>query len=89
METTNRLTQYLALLQIRQKAYRRDVILFGVFWLAAILVTTALLLFTAWDARSIWLMGVFDVFFTVSFIMAWARFTMNKQTIELLNNLQA
>ncbi len=88
MENADRLSGYLVLLKIRQKAYHRNVIFAGGLFLFAILSTTATLLLTEWNERSIWLMGIYDVLFTVSFLMAWARLEITKDNIELVNNLQ-
>lgn len=87
MENADRLSGYQALLKIRQKAYQRNVIFSGGALLLAFLVTTATLLLMEWNARSIWLMGIFDVLFTISFLMAWTRFEITKENIELVNNL--
>ena len=87
MENANRLSSYLALLKIRQKAFYRNVLIAGGLFLLAILATTATLLLTEWNERSIWLMGIFDVLFIVNFLMAWARLEITKQNIELVNNL--
>ena len=86
MEKADRLSSYLVLLNIRQKAYYRNVIIAGGLFLIAILSTTATLLLTEWNERSIWLMGIFDVLFIVNFLMAWARLEITKQNIELVNN---
>ncbi len=86
MEKTDRLSSYLVLLKIRQKAYDRNVIIAGGLLLFAILSTTVTLLLTEWNERTIWLMGMFDVLFVVNFLMAWARLEIIKQNIELVNN---
>ena len=88
MENADRLSEYLVLLKIRQKAYRRDVVFAGGLFVFTLLATTATLLLTEWNARSIWLMGVFLVLFTLGFLMAWARLEITKQNIELVNHLQ-
>jgi len=88
VENTDRLSNYMVLLKIRQKAYRRNLIFSGAVFLLAILSTTALLLYTEWNERSIWLMGIMDVLFVASFVMAWARLEITKEKIELVNHLQ-
>lgn len=88
MESKEHLGNYLVLLKIRQKAYHRYLIIAGGLFFMAILLTTATLLFTEWNVRSIWLMGIFVVLFTMGFLMAWARLEIIKENIELLNNLQ-
>jgi len=87
MENVDRLSGYLVLLKIRQKAYRRNLVIAGVLFVLAIVATTATLLLTQWNERSIWLMGVFDVLFTVNFLMAWARLEIIKTNIELADHL--
>lgn len=88
MESIEHLINYLVLLKIRQKAYHRNLIIVGGLFFLAILLTTATLLFTEWNARSIWLMGIFDILFTMGLLMAWVRLEIIKENIELLNNLQ-
>jgi hypothetical protein len=88
MENIEHLSNYMVLLKIRQKEYYRNLILAGGLFLMAILATTATLLFTEWNARSIWLMGIFVVLFTMGFLMAWVRLEIIKEKIELLNNFQ-
>ncbi len=88
MENTNRLDDYLALLEIRKKAYRRNVFIATGLFTIAMLSTTGILLLTAWNERSIWLMGVLDVLFTVNFLTAWARHEIINGNIELVKNLQ-
>ena len=88
MDNADRLSGYLDLLKIRQKAYQRNVIIGGSLFVFALLATTATLLATEWNPRSIWLMGLFDVLFVVNFLMAWARREITKEKIDLVNNLQ-
>ncbi len=88
MENPNRLDGYLALLEIRKKAYYRNVFIAGGLFLLTILSTTGTLLLTDWNERSIWLMGLFDVLFTVNFLMTWARYEITSENIELVKNLQ-
>ena len=88
MENVNRLNGYLGLLEIRKKAYHRNVFVAGGLFLMAILSTTGTLLLTDWNTRSIWLMSIFVVLFTASFLMAWARYEITNDMIELVKNLQ-
>ena len=87
MENADRLNNYLVLLKIRQKAYYRNMLFAGGLFLFAILATTGTLLLTEWNSRSVYLMALFDILFTVSFVMAWARLEITKAHIELVNNL--
>ena len=88
METANRLDGYLALLEVRKKAYHRNVFIAGGLFLFAIVATTGTLLLTDWNERSVWLIGVFDVLFTVNFLMTWARYEITNENIELVKNHQ-
>ena len=88
MENVNRLDGYLALLEVRKKAYYRNVFIAGALFLLAILSTTGTLLLSDWNERSIWLMGVFDILFTVNYLMTWARYEITRENIELVKNLQ-
>ena len=88
MENANRLVSYLALLEVRKNAYHRNVFIVGGLFLLGILSTSGTLLLTDWNERSIWLMGVLDVLFTVSFLMAWVRYEITKEQIELVKNLR-
>ncbi len=88
MGNTNRLDGYLAVLKVRRKAYRRNVFIIGGVFVLAILSTTGTLLLTDWNERSIWLMGVFDVLFTISFLMTWTRYHVTNENIELVKNLR-
>ena len=88
MENANYLDNYLALLTIRQKAYHRNVFIVGGLFLITILSTTGTLLLTEWNSRSIWLMSVFDILITMSFLMTWARYQITNENIELVKNLQ-
>ncbi|GAP12453.1 hypothetical protein LARV_00188 [Longilinea arvoryzae] len=87
MEQADRLSGYLGLLNTRQKINRRNLILDGIVFLLVLLATTAMLLFTAWNARMLWLMGLFDLLFGLNFILAWVRHEVNREKIELVNNL--
>lgn len=89
MENGNRLGGYLAVLEIRRRAYRRNVLIAGGMLLLSILFTSGTLLLTDWNERSIWLMGVFDILFAINFLMTWARHEITSENIELAKNLQA
>ncbi len=88
VENSIRFEGYLAVLETRKKAYHRNVVIAGGLLIFAILCTTGTLLFTAWNERSIWLMGIFDLLSTINFLMAWVRYEMNNQKIDLVKNLQ-
>jgi hypothetical protein len=88
MEGADRLDNYLAILEIRKKAYYRNVFIVGGMFFLAILATTGTLFLTDWNVRSLWLMGIFDVLFTVNFVMTWTRYEITRENIEMLKNLQ-
>jgi hypothetical protein len=88
MEHANRLNDYLTLLELQKKAYYRNVFIVGGLLLFSILSTTGTLLLTNWNERSIWLMGVFDVLFAMSFLMTWTRYEITNEHIKLVKNLQ-
>ncbi len=88
MENANRMDNYLALLEVRKKAYHRNVFIVGGLFLFSIVSTTGTLLLTNWNERSIWLMGVFDVLFAMNFLMTWARYEITNENIKLVKNLQ-
>jgi len=88
MENTDRISNYLVLLKIRQSAYHRNVLIAGGLFLFAILSTTGTLALIEWNGRSVYLMAMFNVLFIVNFLMAWARLEITKENIELVNHLQ-
>jgi hypothetical protein len=88
MENSNHLDNYLDILVVRKKATYRNVIIAGGLFFIAILATTGTLLFTEWNERSMWLMGVFDVVFIMNFLMTWARYQITNEKIELVKNLR-
>jgi len=88
MENTDQLDNFLALLIIRRKAFYRNIYIAGGLLFIAFLSTTGTLLLTEWNVRSIWLMGVLDVLFTINFMMTWARYQITHENIELLKNLR-
>jgi hypothetical protein len=86
--TKDQFTGYLELLEIRQAAFHRNVIIAGGLFLFSILSTVGFGLLTGWSGRSTYIMGGFDVLLIVNFIMAWSRLEIVKGNIELMNNLQ-
>lgn len=87
MENVDRLSNYLVLLKIRQRAFFRNVLISGGLYLFTILSTTGLLLMTEWNGRSIYLMIIFDVLIVAGFLMSWIRYEIVKGNIDLLNNI--
>jgi hypothetical protein len=87
MENTKHLDNYLALLVIRHKAHYRNVFIAGGLFFIAVLATTGTLLFTEWNERSIWLMGVIDVVFIINYLMTWSKYQITNENVELVKNL--
>lgn len=86
MELSDAKSNYLGILEIRRKAYFTNMIIAGGLFVLALIATTATLLLTEWNIRSIWLMGVFDVLFSAGFLMAWGRHEIVKENIDLLKH---
>ena len=89
MGNVDRLGDYLVLLGIRQKAYQRNVVISGCMFLFGVLASTATLLFTEWNIRTIWLMGLFDVLFFSFYLMSWTKREITRRNIELVNTIRA
>jgi hypothetical protein len=87
MGNVDRLGDYLVLLQIRQKAYQRNVVISGAMFLFAVGASTATLLFTEWNVRTIWLMGLFDVLFFSFYLTSWTKREIIKQNLELAKSI--
>lgn len=87
MENDERLSSYVELLQIRQRIYHRNLIIGGAAFSFVLLVTTVILLFTAWNVRTLWLVGLVDILFGFNLVMAWVRFEIVREEIELVRNL--
>ena len=88
MEISDRIRDYLSLLEIRERSRRWNVILLGGFFLVAILSTLAAGMVTGSYDRSIYLITGIDIALGLGFITAWVRLEIVRNTIELLNNLQ-
>lgn len=67
--------------------YRTFILFICRFFSFAILSTAATLLLSEWNERLIRLFGVFDVLFLLTLMMAWTRFEITKNNIDLVNNL--
>jgi hypothetical protein len=88
MEISDRIQNYLSLLEIRQKSRRWNVTLLGGIFIVSILATLALGLVNGLSGRSVYLITGIDIALGLSFIMAWVRLEIVRSSIELLNNLQ-
>lgn len=88
MEISNRIQNYLSLLEIRRKSRRWNVIFLGGIFLVSILASLALGLVTGLHDRSVYLITGIDIALGLSFIMAWVRLEIVQNSVELLNNLK-
>lgn len=88
MEISERIQNYLSILEIRQKSRRWNVIFVGGIFVVSILSTLALGLVTGLNGRSVYLITGVDIVLGLGFIMAWVRLEIVRSSIELLNNLQ-
>jgi hypothetical protein len=88
MEISDRIRDYLSLLEIRERSRRWNVIILGGLFLVAILSTLAFGMLTGLYDRSTYLIAGVDIALGLGFITAWVRLEIVRNTIELLNNLQ-
>lgn len=87
MEISERIQNYLSLLEIRLSAKRWNVTVLGGIFIVLILVTLALGLVTGLSGRSVYLVTGVDIALGLGFLMAWVRLEIVRNSIELLNNL--
>jgi hypothetical protein len=88
MEISDRIQNYLSLLEIRQKSRCWNVTLLGGIFIVSILTTLALGLVTGLSGRSVYLITGIDIALGLGFIAAWVRLEIVRSSIELLNNLR-
>jgi hypothetical protein len=88
MEISDRIQNYLSLLEIRQKSRRWNVTFLGGIFFISILTTLALGLVVGLSGRSVYLITGVDIALGLSFIAAWVRLEIVRSSIDLLNNLQ-
>jgi len=88
MEISDRIQNYLSLLEIRQKSKRWNLIYISGIFIVSILATLALGLVTGLSGRSVYLITGVDIALGLSFIMAWIRLEIVRSSIELLKNVQ-
>jgi uncharacterized membrane protein len=88
MEISDRIQNYLSLLEIRQKSRRWNVIFLGGIFIISILTTFALGLVNGLNGRSVYLITGIEIALGLSFIVAWVRLEIVRNSIELLNNLR-
>ena len=88
MEISDRIQNYLSLLEIRQKSGRWNVSILGGVFIVLILATLAIGLVTGLSGRSVYLITGVDVVLGLGFMAAWVRLEIVRSAIDLLNNLQ-
>lgn len=88
MEVSDRIHNYISLLEIRQRSRRWNMILLGGIFLVVILSTLAFGLLGGLSGRSVYLITGVDIALGFSFLMAWARLEIVRSTIELLKDIQ-
>lgn len=88
MHHTEPLSQYSGLLEIRQKARRRDVIIIGSVFLIAVLATIALGLLDELQGRSIYLLLGLTLAFGLGFVQIWVRLEITNASLELVDYLR-
>ncbi len=88
MTTSDRYTNYLALLKIRHSARKRDATFLGAVFLISILGMTTIGMVTGLGSREVYLVVLANIGFGISFVFAWVRLEIIKANIDLLNNIQ-
>jgi len=88
MEISDRIHNYLSILEIRQRSRRWNVMFLGGIFIVSLFSTLALGLVTGLSGRSVYLITGIDIVLGMSFISAWVRLEIVQSSIELLNNLQ-
>ncbi len=83
----DRANNYLALLKIRQKAFRRNTNILGLVFLLAVLATFAFGMLSQLNVLSLYLTAAVDAALLVSYLTAWVRLEIVNSNIDLLNNL--
>ena len=89
MEILERIQNYLSILEIRQKSRRWTVTILGGTFIISTLAILAVGLVMGLDDRSVYLTAGVDIVFGLSFLMAWVRLEIVRNSIELLNNLRS
>jgi hypothetical protein len=89
MEILERIQNYLSILEIRQKSRRWTVTILGGTFIISTLAILAVGLVTGLGDRSVYLTVGVDIVFGLSFLMAWVRLEIVRNSIELLSNLRS
>jgi hypothetical protein len=88
VDSTEQLSQYSSLLEIRQKARRRDAIISGSVFLIAVLATIALGLLDRLQGRSIYLVFGLILAFGLGYMQIWVRLEIINAFRELIGYLE-
>ena len=88
MSVSEHLDNYSALLQIRKRAGRRDVIITGGLFLVTVGATFSLGLLGDISDRSAYLVSALEIAIGLGFLTTWVRLEINKSLIEFVDNLQ-
>jgi hypothetical protein len=88
MSVHKHLANYSALLQIRKRAGRRDVIIIGGLFLVTILATFSLGLLDVISGRSLYLVSGVGIAIGAGLLTTWVRLEINRSLIEFVDNLQ-
>jgi len=89
MDISERIQDHLSILEIRQKSRRWNVMILGGIFIISLLATFAVGLVTGLGDRSVYLIAGANLVFGLSFLMAWVRLEIVRNSIELLNNLRS
>jgi hypothetical protein len=88
MEISERIQNYLSILEIRQKSRRWNVTILGGVFLVSILTFLAIGLVIGLSGRSVVLITGVNIALGLGLILAWVRLEIVRSSIELLKNLQ-
>lgn len=88
MDSTEKLSQYASLLEIRQRAGRRDSIISGGIFLIAVLATIALGLLDKLQGRSVYVVLGLLLAFGLGYIQIWVRLEIINASRELVGYLE-
>ncbi len=88
MATSIQLQDYLALLRIRQRTKRRDMIVTGGLFLISLISMLAFGILGELESRSIYLITAIVVGMGFSYIMTWVKLEVINGSIETIETLQ-
>jgi len=88
MEISERIQNYLHLLETRRKLVRWNVVLLGGIFLLALLSTLAYGITLGLSGRSVYLVTGINIALGFGFFTTWVRLEIVRSSIELLNNLR-